>query len=455
MKLKALFSLLFVLAVGFTSLSHAAKTVNYGGSNHVVYSLGTIDTTSSNPLEWYIPAQRFRHTISLLQLDPTAVYNQLQAIRNSGQNTVSILLYNKYLQPEATCCNDGVLDGVWGEAIDNSTGALRVQHEANLRQYLAWVRQLGFKRIVVRFGYNGDPGAWASWDEPRYQLVWNFIWSVHNIVTSELSSWRNIKAIYDLGAENGGISGGQSFAFMQRLWADYTTAFGNSDTVGFSYAWTPGRHAAQLPLYGATRPKMWAFDLYNDLATQLQEIYTELGPLNNQPVLILETFHNDATAATGIQTALNNLPYLHVDTVNQWSILRSGAGVDHHFSHGAVSAQSSTSQFTSYAGLVGPRVVNITSTDSARLAMQDINCGSTTTTCSARMDWGTPTSGVAQIWVSQNGASPTLVVCYGLSGNVTIPWLVSGSEYQFRLYYTPSCGSAPGTLLNTSTITLQ
>lgn len=61
--------------------------------------------------------------------------------------------------------------------------------------------------------------------------------------------------------------------------------------------------------------------------------------------------------------------------------------------------------------------------------------------------WATHNQATAEIWVSVDGAAETLVA-RAPSGSVTIPWIQSGHDYQFRLY----AGTARSQLLDTARV---
>ncbi|MEZ4315725.1 MAG: hypothetical protein R3F14_47520, partial [Polyangiaceae bacterium] len=248
------------------------RFVNFGGTNHWVYDYGTADGNNTNGT-WYVPALNLRSTVATLQLDMSDVHKQMMALRASGQTAYIIPIWNKdLLSCESGACNDGVPDGVWGNVVDNGSGAMRPQHRQNLQQLVQWAVELGFERIVVRFLYNSDPELWPKWDQTAYLRVRGFIFDARTAATDAFHQAWGKRAfpshpvlLFDLGGEQAGIDLGQMGPFITELWSDYVLNFGTYDTLGFSFAWDPGRFTTQLGWLSSTGvlPERWAFDIYS------------------------------------------------------------------------------------------------------------------------------------------------------------------------------------------------
>lgn len=445
------------------SLAAHAKPVNYGGSNHWLYATGTADGSNVGN-SWYLPAQNIRPVVGMYQLNATLVQQQMAAARASGQFAYVLPIATGSLAAcETGACNDGVIDGVWGEVSNYESSGLNVQQQNNLKAIITYANQLGFRRIVIRFNHYDSPWYWTSWNEPLYQKMWNYVWNTHNMITAHRAAiGSTMEILYDLGGEYGGVAQGQGQQFNTRLWADYVSVFSNADTLGFSIAYEPGRFTAQKAWYGGTLPKWWAFDIYpgstaaNSGATMtanLNSILGEMGTLRNQPIIVLESWFNDANVAGGIQNAITGNRLLNIDMVSQWPTTYTMG----HFSAAIVgSLNNSSVVFGNYLPLLGARAVSYSSSNADVMAVADQTCSSTTSSpCAVTLVLGAPPAGSLNVVYVNTGGSTVLVACQG-GGDLSIPWIGAYSSYSFSVYRIASCPSVPpgGAPAATSTIKL-
>lgn len=429
----------------------AQKKINFGGTNHWLYSYGTADGNNTGGT-WYVPALNLRPTVAHYHLNPGLVNSQINALRASGQNAYVIFIWNKDVGIcEFGACNDGVADGVWGEVIDHSWGIMRPQHRANLKAIVGQALDAGFSRIYIRFGYNGDSPSWSFWDEGRYQKAWNFIVDARTAaieavasrgLTSKLAHPRNL-LMFDLGAEDGGLTGGQRQAFMARLWSDYTFTFGVDDTLGFSFAWAPGRFTIQRNLLQTTGilPKHWGFDIYEGMGSALSSIYSEMGSLRNQPIHLLETYFNNASMSSQVSSALASNELLNIHLIAQWPL---NAGFNHgHFSQQAVDSMVTTGTFTNYLPQLAARKMHISATNANVLGLRDVDCAATLSwPCSVRLHWGSPPSGRRYGIYINTPSGTSLVHCVTSAGQTNVSWISLNPSYVFDIYEinSSSCG---------------
>lgn len=452
-------------ALALCAISHAdaAKRAPYGGTNHFLYAYGTTDGNNPNNT-WYVPAQNLRTPVGGYHLNPSLVNTQIAAMAASGQKAYSIIIQNSNIGDcEFNACNDGVYDGVWGEVIDNTQFAMRAQHRANLKAIVGKALDSGMRRIYIRFGYNSSPESWTSWNETRYQQVWNFMIDARNAAREEVAA-RGLSPLYasphnilvfDLGLESGGLTGGQRPAFMTRLWQDYTYTFGNDDTLGYSIAWAPGRFNALRNLLAATGtlPKMWGVDIYDNMTTYLGQMYGEMGSLRNQPVHLLETYFNRTQTASEIQNALNQYEFLHLGFVGQWPTSPGSA----HFSRSVVDSLTTTGTFSAYLPLLATRKMHITSENADLLGIRDLDCTTKATfPCSVQLRWGKPPTGRRYgIYIRVPGGGRSLVHCEVAAGTATVQWISANPDYKFDLYEIDASSCAhpnpnPGASLRTT-----
>jgi hypothetical protein len=441
------------------------KRINYGGSNHMFYASGSADGFNTNN-NWYFPNLNVRPIVGTYEHNPALVQSQMAAARASGQATYVLPIWTISLTASE---GDGLIDGVYGEAINYEATGLSLQHQSNLRAVVGHANQLGFKRMIIRFNHYDGPWGWATWDEARYQKMWNYVYNTRNFVTSYRNSLgSSMELIYDLGGELGGVSLGQGQQFVTKLWSDYIGQFGNSDTLGFSFAYAPGRFAAQKSWYGSTLPKFWAFDIYPGssasdsgptMSANLSSIQAEMGALRNQPIIILETYFNDAGVRGGVQAAISGNRLLNIDTLVQWPTTYSTTpGTVMHFSPSIISSLGNSSTvFSNYASLLGSRVVKYSSTNADVVAIADDSCSTTASIqCGVTLVLGAPPSGMLNVlYVTPLGGITTLVACRG-AGDQPIPWITQGTSYTFSVYQTASCTSAPppGVASGISTLSL-
>lgn len=332
----------FILLTLMLTVSQIAFSQSSGGSNYALYDAGTYPndpchaSTTPNACEpvWYARGN-LKPVIGTYHLDPNKVYQQLAAMRQGGQQKITLILW--YVPFEGASLPPYAFeDNVWGHVVNADGDHLTLQHQQNLRNILTHIRDLGFNELDFRFSSGGalDASAWPSWNEYQYQIGWNFIVNTRAIVEQTLGG-SHVRRLYDLGAELGGLNIGQLRAYTKRLWSDYCWAFGRADTYGFSFAVAPGRLPAQIAVYDETgqRPNFYAFDMYGDEYNTLAYLREELQSRGEQakPIIIQEAYYNDAQSAQNFRLARQFLG-LNILYVMQWQNVR-GSGIPHFSVH--------------------------------------------------------------------------------------------------------------------------
>ncbi len=439
-------------AVGDQPVTKSARAIAGLGTNIPVFDLGTYNPSApwSASNNWYIPGRNLKTPVGLASTNQTLLSQQLQQIRSSGQDMVSILIS---LSDLATCeangtCDDGYLDGMWGEAIDYSSFALRAEQRENLRWLTRKVKELGFRYWIVRFG--SSVASSQTWDEIGYQKTWNLIHDARGVIYSEIDG-SSTKLLIDLGAEGAGAFGYSPAIqqFVSRLWADYTTAFGSSDTVGFSFAVDaslPQRFAAQLAWLGFTRPPVWAFDIYGDVAAGLSLIHSAMGVHAGEPIIIQETYHNDPTTSAQISSTLAANPGLNVIGLLQWPLVRTPApctGCDQHLSAVAVASLTSAGQVSNYRPLAA--TLAIENSSPSLLSLSNVNCTDASFPCTVQGMFGySPQSGalVYVVTVKVNDGPRVVWGCDAAPGSGLATWISPNVTYLFEYFRTSSCTQA-------------
>lgn len=294
-----------------------------GGSNYPVFDVQNY----LNGGAW--DAQNIKLSVGDYHLNPTTIKNQLQKMYNKGQRKIALPIWFSVYSNNITGTRTKHLVKING-------GNMSAQHQQNLRDLINDIKAQGYNEVSVRFMHQwlSSPKSWINgWEETTYQQNWNFIVKTVRLVNAELAN-TNIRITYDLGGEMGGITRGESEAYVRRLWRDYCTVFGNVNTTGFSLAYNKTRlgdyitnlKAANIPL-----PNEYALDIYShDFSVELKDISDVLTAHNEQhkSVVIQETHYNDSdTFEDIIREGIRN--NLFIRTIYQWPIDKGMTG---HFS---------------------------------------------------------------------------------------------------------------------------
>lgn len=298
-----------------------------GGSNYVMYNVGS-EYLSGDLNAWFKPGvlQPVVATFHLQKRED--VLAQLRAMHDSGQRKIAIMMWHDHLTPAQLQAG-----GIHGHVLASNGGVLMPQHEKNLKDLLALVRQSGFfNELVFRFAQQGDvwPQEWREWNEVLFRENLEFILSVRQMVCESLHG-SGMKTTFDLGAELAGIEKGCAMEYTRRVWQEYTRRFGAGDSFGFSFAAHPGRIARWIEACDkvGVRPATFALDLYDHVPEWMPLMVSEFrkAGINDPQIIVLETYYNDPQSLKALQDAAekNNIEYLYL---MQWP-LKWGAAVPH------------------------------------------------------------------------------------------------------------------------------
>ncbi|WP_158891620.1 hypothetical protein [Amycolatopsis anabasis] len=310
--------LLSALILGGTAVAPAADaatpvTTGRGGSNYNFYRIdhdpGGCDREPYNVINAYHRA-------------PQVIQAQLAELYAAGQRRLRFAVFHRP-GPES------------GAVMDSTGGNLSPRNRKNFADLLAVVKKLGFQEIEVGFhpiGAEADPHWWTEEQfEERYRESFSLIRNVRAIV-------KNAGIPYRLDLLNEGMPlidrekpSPQEIKvakYARRLWADYTAAYGKSDTVGFSMTvWVAGR-AREIPnVYGGNAPDVFDVHLYGDDWSgdeyrQFVEAHNEMSANGySQGWIIGESYYNDKTAAEGIARAIKDTGR-EVFYLTQWAQTR-------------------------------------------------------------------------------------------------------------------------------------
>jgi hypothetical protein len=273
-----------------------------------------------------------RSVIAVYDVVKAPIDAKLRSLYAAGQRKISLILWHffnqyTYAPPQTTYLN------TYCEMVV-AHGILTSQHQANLSALIATIKTIGFTQINFRFVPMdiSNPMWWSSWDEVQFQSNWNLIWQTRQLIYQSLNSvsGANPRVLYDLGAELAGMwAVPQVYGpvnpqvlrqYVTTLWSVYTSNYGVSDTIGFSFSpGFSGQISAQISAYDSTtggRPNAYGFDLYGNgpavaagdyssFGTQLDFISSELGSAGelSKELFVQETYFNSMLARNALSQA--------------------------------------------------------------------------------------------------------------------------------------------------------
>lgn len=272
-----------------------------GGSNYDFYDLAGCNREPYGVINGFDSA---RDTVTA----------QLRQMFDAGQRRLRIGIFHQH-GPDS------------GTVMDSSGGDLSPDNRRQLTDLLAAVKSVGFKEIEVAFFPIGadDPHSWRTVRESSYRENWGVISRLRPLIAGAGLPYR-----IDLLNEGLPMPDEPVLrSYAQRLWADYTAAFGTPDTVGFSMTVSVADRATQLSaVYGPNPPSVFDVHLYGDnwngdeyaQFVAADRRMTRLG--YHQPWIIGETFFDDAAAADGIRRAIatTGRPVLYL---TEWPLTRA------------------------------------------------------------------------------------------------------------------------------------
>jgi len=323
---RILISAIFLSITALVQISVAEEVLNpqpaigmyVGGSNYVMISTGSYKDSCSES-EWY--AGEAKPVIGYYHLYQQTVRNQLKTMYDNGQRRIVLMLWFSHFDDLPHLSGKSI----WGHVLKSNGGNLIPQHQENLRNLIADIKNTGFEEIIFRYGAQGQnaPGLlpWTTWNETLYQENWNFIVNTRKIINEawcgDATTCHGNGLKYDLGAEEGGITG-QAENYTKRLWNNYVydAGFGKEDTIGFSFALGSGTTVSRinkmLDIYDSTpggRPSIYPFDIYEaDSENEFKIIHNTLlqRGVTTEPIIILETYYNDPTQREQFKRAIDS-----------------------------------------------------------------------------------------------------------------------------------------------------
>jgi hypothetical protein len=256
-----------------------------GGSNYCWYGIDGCN------LEPYGVIKSFHNA-------PDVIRSQLAAMRAAGQARLRVPIIHRR-RPDT------------GTVMDSTGGDFSAANRQNLTDLLRAIADAGFAEIQVTFMPIGENAAWnwPSWNGDIYQENWNLIYHLHPIIAGAGIQYR-----IDLCNEAVPTSAQPVLlTYTQRLWTDYTNAFGKNDTCGFSIIANTDRIAHIPKVYGNNPPYLFDFHFYRpnvvvdegDMFTSAHQLMNQYG-YTNQGWTISEAYYDDPTAAHSLRQAIDS-----------------------------------------------------------------------------------------------------------------------------------------------------
>ncbi|WP_299212733.1 hypothetical protein [uncultured Aquimarina sp.] len=284
-----------------------------GGSNYPMYDVqGYLDNND----DWFKEGA-LKLVIGDYHLYPNKVNDQLTTMYQNGQRKIALIIWYNHFNPSITT-------DTYGHVIPSNKYKLTEQHESNFINVLNQVKSIGYNEIILRFAAQGiaSPKSWdETWNEVQYQENWNFI--NNTIKTMESTLGESPQRVYDLGVEMGGITKGQTEKYVKKLWNNFRYVHPELKSFGFSFAHAPGRLDNLIKNLATTGklPDEYAFDIYQNFATKIENIKQELADNGEEDktIVIQECPYNTQEVYTEIMQSItvNNLK---VRYIMQWPV---------------------------------------------------------------------------------------------------------------------------------------
>lgn len=248
------------------------------------------------------------------------ITGQLQQMYANGQRRLRIPIYH----------GRGINSGT---VMDSTGGTLAPQFLTNLTNLFAAIKAAGFVELEVSFNPQGgnDPTKWTTFSADYYQENWSLIQNLRAIIAGA-------GIPYHIDLSNEGIPPPGYAAFLQysqQLWNDYVSAFGSSDTIGFSII-ADDAHVSQVSaVYGPSAfgnsgsPALFDVHIYDETETSFMTAFNGLSAqgYSGVPWVIGEAYYNDAAEASSLRQAVNSTGQI-VEYLTEWPITSTSSCSD-------------------------------------------------------------------------------------------------------------------------------
>lgn len=396
---------------------------------------------------WFAYPLTFKHAVWAYDLNPSLVQRQMRNMRESGADV--IVLHMSALD-FANCASSNCHGGVWAYFTDLNGGALATQQNENFISIMAYAASIGFRKVYLRYGSSVDVDGSGHYDEAKYQIVKNFIFSTHDTAVQTLKDTAT-RIQVDLGGEQAGNV--QALPFLQRLWKDYTDAYGVADTLGFSAISCPDQVTDGNAIYaGATNPPRYpaeySFSNYgcypsNDAGAALVSSWNALPNATEKakPVMVIESQFNNASNASTWANALSSNPGLNLTDVVEWLTTYDTpcGGCDGNFWDIAIDTLQTNHIVSNYLSLgagapsdnLNPTLLNVDGSTCTWSAVSN--------TC-LHINVVDTSGSVWQIYILGNNGTRLLSSCNAGAQTVSTPnFIAPGTTYRLDYYRTTDC----------------
>ncbi len=246
----------------------------------------------------------------------SAIDDALSQMYANGQRSIRLIIF--YSSDLSTFPTDCTGPEGRGTILLSAGGNLSTQCAANLTNLVTSIHNHGFWYIEPAFftSTTNDPSSW-----PTY---WSYTYPYEGYYQEDLSFILNVRSIfaasqinYKIDLQNEGVftldsSYTNRNTFARRLWSDYTSAVGKSDTVGFSIVcdwYLQGRACPDVladlsNIYVGNDPVVFSFHFYDNLYTSWVNAWSQLAQQGRtQGWVVGETYYNDSYTASEMASA--------------------------------------------------------------------------------------------------------------------------------------------------------
>ncbi|MFZ2555411.1 MAG: hypothetical protein WAZ27_03650 [Minisyncoccia bacterium] len=440
------------------------NTLRVGGSMYLAFHNTADYYGTLNPVTKKFDASTLKTVFGQYHTNPARVNSQLTQMYDSGQRQIGFIVhYARFPQPA------DLQKGYKNHMVASNGGTLQPTQKQNFDAVLGKVRDLGFERVILRFGAQAlnDPATTAcgtlynsssstlSYYEENYAFIKNTYAEAKKVLSGSKT-----EILVDLGGELPGKSGGCVDRYIQDIYTRFNQDFpgaykfayfsinpvlpGTADSFVTKYFNTLKKQPFPLPEFiavdtygyglGLSKP-VAEWDIYSMLRDIQKDIVT--AGQNSKKVIIQETFYNDSRGAQDIARAMKEYG-IKIDTVIQWPVARN-ATYQNFLNQGIVQTYmniDTPNQYGEYLKITP--AYDVTFTNSSGYLSFECTEDTARTKCLKNTIIITkPNPSYVTLTVWKDGGAEKVIACIKTSETTTkldLPWLLKDSQYGFKLY---------------------